>query len=61
MDRTMAREKVTVLGGTGFFGQRVVQRLLECDFSVRVAARHPELIAAHFPDVQLEAIHARRQ
>jgi nucleoside-diphosphate-sugar epimerase len=25
----MAREKVTVLGGTGFLGRRVVQRLLE--------------------------------
>ena len=51
----MARRKVTVFGGTGFLGQRVVRRLLERDFSVRVAARHPERIAALFPDVQLDA------
>ena len=36
----MAPRKVTVFGGTGFLGQRVVQRLLERDFSVRVAVRH---------------------
>ena len=55
---TMARRKVTVFGGTGFLGQRVVQHLLEHDFSVRVAVRHPERIAALFPDVQLDAIQA---
>ena len=49
----MAPRKVTVFGGTGFPGQRVVQRLLERDFSVRVAVRHPERIAALFPDVRL--------
>lgn len=54
----MARGKVTVFGGTGFLGRRVVRRLLERDFSVRVAARHPERVAALFPDVQLDAIHA---
>ena len=54
----MARGKVTVFGGTGFLGQRVVQHLLEYDFSVRVAARHPERIAAIFSDVQLDAIQA---
>ena len=48
---TKARRKVTVFGGTGFLGQRVVQHLLEYDFSVRVAARHPERIAAIFSDV----------
>jgi uncharacterized protein YbjT (DUF2867 family) len=53
---TMVRRKVTVFGGTGFLGQRVVQHLLERDFSVRVAARRPERIAALFPDVQLDAI-----
>src|SRR5208337_1058892 len=56
MNMTMARRTVTVFGGTGFLGQRVVQRLLQRDFSVRVAARHPERIAALFPDVQLDAI-----
>jgi uncharacterized protein YbjT (DUF2867 family) len=56
----MARGKVTVFGGTGFLGQRVVQRLLERDFSVRVASRHPERTAALFSDVQLgiDSIHA---
>jgi uncharacterized protein YbjT (DUF2867 family) len=54
----MARGKVTVFGGTGFLGQRVVKRLLERDFSVRVAARHPERLAALFSDVQLDAIQA---
>ncbi len=56
----MARGKVTVFGGTGFLGQRVVQRLLERDFSVRVASRHPERKAALFSDVQLgiDSIHA---
>jgi uncharacterized protein YbjT (DUF2867 family) len=34
----MARGKVTVFGGTGFLGQRVVQRLLERDFSARSVA-----------------------
>ena len=56
----MARGKVTVFGGTGFLGQHVVQRLLERDFSVRVASRHPERTAALFSDVQLgiDSIHA---
>ena len=54
----MARRKVTVFGGTGFLGQRVVQRLLERDFSVRVAVRHPERFAALFPALHLDAIQA---
>ena len=56
----MARGKVTVFGGTGFLGQRVVLRLLERDFSVRIASRHPERTEALFPDVGLgiESIHA---
>jgi NADH dehydrogenase len=51
---------MTVFGGTGFLGHRVVQRLLERDFSVRVASRHPERTAALFSDVRLgiESIHA---
>src|ERR1700719_1044531 len=57
-NRTMAPRKVTVFGGTGFLGQRVVQRLLERDFSVRVAVRHPERIAALFPALHLDAIQA---
>jgi uncharacterized protein YbjT (DUF2867 family) len=47
----MAREKVTVFGGTGFLGRRIVQHLLESDVLVRVASRHPKRAAALFPDV----------
>ncbi len=54
----MARRKVTVFGGTGFLGHRVVQRLLEHDFSVRVAVQHPERIAALFPALHFDAIQA---
>ena len=56
----MAREKVTVVGGTGFLGRHVVQHLLEADYPVRVASRHPERAAALFPDVHLgfESTHA---
>ena len=56
----MARGKVTVFGGTCFLGRHVVQHLLECEFSIRVASRHPERTEALFPDVGLgiELIHA---
>ena len=33
---------VTVFGGTGFLGRRVVRRLRNGEFSVRIASRHPE-------------------
>jgi uncharacterized protein YbjT (DUF2867 family) len=33
---------VTVLGGTGFLGRRVVRHLCERDFIVRIASRHLE-------------------
>jgi uncharacterized protein YbjT (DUF2867 family) len=56
----MAQEKVTVFGGTGFLGRHVVQQLLEADYPVRVASRHPERAAALFPDVHpgIESTHA---
>ena len=37
----MAGERVTVFGGTGFLGRRVVRRLTGEGWQVRVAARHP--------------------
>jgi NADH dehydrogenase len=50
---------VTVFGGTGFLGQRVVQHLLERDLLVRIASRHPERAAALFPGhLGLESTHA---
>jgi uncharacterized protein YbjT (DUF2867 family) len=33
---------ISVLGGTGFLGRRIVRHLRNQDFSVRVASRHPE-------------------
>jgi uncharacterized protein YbjT (DUF2867 family) len=33
---------VSVLGGTGFLGRRIVRHLRNRDFSVRVASRHPQ-------------------
>src|SRR3981081_8625 len=39
---------VTVFGGTGFLGRRVVRHLRKREFSVRVASRHPERSRALF-------------
>jgi uncharacterized protein YbjT (DUF2867 family) len=36
------RRIVTVLGGTGFLGRRVVRHLLNHGFSVRITSRHPD-------------------
>src|SRR6516165_7784432 len=33
---------VTVFGGTGFLGRRVVRHLRKDGFSVRIASRHPD-------------------
>jgi NADH dehydrogenase len=38
---------VTVFGGTGFLGQRVVRHLRDADFIVRIASRHPSV--SHSP------------
>src|SRR5438094_4294901 len=35
-------QTATVFGGTGFLGRRVVRRLPEAGFTVRIAARYPE-------------------
>ena len=39
---------VTVLGGTGFLGRRVVRHLLDRGFRVRAAVRHPERVPPLF-------------
>ena len=39
---------VTVFGGTGFLGRRIVGHLRKRDFSVRVASRHPERCPERF-------------
>jgi NADH dehydrogenase len=33
---------VTVFGGTGFLGRRIVRHLHDCGFAVRIATRHPD-------------------
>jgi uncharacterized protein YbjT (DUF2867 family) len=50
----MARGKVTVFGGTGFLGRRVVKHLLEGEFSIRVASRHPERTGALFESIDAD-------
>jgi uncharacterized protein YbjT (DUF2867 family) len=41
---------ILVLGGTGFLGHRIVRRLLERGYTVRVASRHPEQSRRMFPE-----------
>ena len=38
----MSIRVVTVFGGTGFLGRRVVRHLRDHEFSVRIASRHPD-------------------
>ena len=51
---------VTVLGGTGFLGRRVVRHLLDLGFRVRAVARHPERVPLLFGsnEVGVEAVGA---
>jgi uncharacterized protein YbjT (DUF2867 family) len=51
---------VTVFGGTGFLGRRVVQHLRRRDFYVRIASRHSETGKTLFGtnDVQLQSVEA---
>jgi NAD(P)H-binding len=47
---------VTVFGGTGFLGRRIVHHLHDADFVARIAARHPErsrlLFSGDVPDIE---------
>ena len=52
------RRTVTVFGGTGFLGRRVVDRLLDRDFTARIAARHPQPSELNSRGGKLEAIRA---
>jgi len=51
---------VTVFGGTGFLGCRIVRRLRNRGFSVRIASRHPDRRHGHFgpDDPQLQSVAA---
>jgi NADH dehydrogenase len=52
--------RVTVFGGTGFLGFRVVRHLHDAGLVTRVASRHPDGVASLFSrDVSgIEAVHA---
>ena len=56
----MDRRLVTVFGGTGFLGRRVVRHLRERAVPVRVASRHSERARQLFGagDAQLESVAA---
>ena len=41
-DLAPSARRVTVIGGTGFLGGRVVRHLLKAGFIVRIASRHPD-------------------
>jgi NADH dehydrogenase len=49
----MSSGRVTVFGGTGFLGRRIVRHLQDADFAVWIASRHPDrgrsLFSAMFP------------
>jgi uncharacterized protein YbjT (DUF2867 family) len=61
-DRTRSvagdRGLITVFGGTGFLGRRIVRHLLDHGFQVRTASRHPELESAYRSVAGLETAKA---
>ncbi|WP_192183192.1 complex I NDUFA9 subunit family protein [Mesorhizobium amorphae] len=56
----MNHHVVTVFGGTGFLGRRVVRHLRNGEFFVRIASRHPERAKKLFgsEDPQLQSVEA---
>ncbi|TRC85236.1 complex I NDUFA9 subunit family protein [Mesorhizobium sp. WSM4303] len=56
----MNHRVVTVFGGTGFLGRRVVRHLRDGEFFVRIASRHPERAKKLFgsDDPQLQSVEA---
>src|SRR6266404_4827939 len=55
----MPAQLVTVFGGTGFLGRRIVRHLHDARFAVRIASRHPDRAAMFFPDAgpQFQSVH----
>ena len=55
----MPAQWVTVFGGTGFLGRRIVRHLHDAGFAVRIASRHPDRAAMFFPDTgpRLRSVH----
>jgi NADH dehydrogenase len=54
----MTRPPVTVFGGTGFLGRRVVRHLADQGFPVRAASRHPGRDSPRADDGTVEPIQA---
>ena len=55
----MSSRRVTVFGGTGFLGRRIVRHLRDADLAVRIASRHPDIALSLFSrDVSgIESVH----
>jgi NADH dehydrogenase len=51
------RGLITVFGGTGFLGRRIVRHLIDHGFEVRAASRHPERVGSR-PDAGPETTRA---
>jgi uncharacterized protein YbjT (DUF2867 family) len=49
---------VTVFGGAGFLGSRVVRHLLNQRLSVRIASRHPDRAPSHSAGITFDSIFA---
>jgi len=56
----MPAQLVTVFGGTGFLGRRIVRHLHDAGFAVRIASRHPDRGRSLFPgdNFRVESVHA---
>src|SRR6266545_4478812 len=56
----MSARVVTVFGGTGFLGRRIVRHLREQELSVRIASRHPDRSRRLFgsDDPQIQSVRA---
>jgi uncharacterized protein YbjT (DUF2867 family) len=56
----MSSRRVTVFGGTGFLGRRIVRHLRDADLAVRIASRHRDSALSLFSgDVSgIESVHA---
>ena len=55
----MPAQLVTVFGGTGFLGRRIIRHLHDASFAVRIASRHPDRAVMSFPDAgpQFQSVH----
>jgi uncharacterized protein YbjT (DUF2867 family) len=55
----MPAQSVTVFGGTGFLGRRIVRHLHDAGFAVRIASRHPDRDSPIFPHAssRIESVH----